>query len=158
MPSTLPAFGDCCLPCESPATVSVPGPQGVSGTNGSDGSDGKNSYTFTTTEFVMPAVGAAVVVEVEDSRGFIVDQFIPVQFAGKMKVTAKPDTTHLTLRNDDYAPDNVVVGAVIPTSSIVGPPLGQPLQSMVYNSTTSTWYMLTFSGAVGEEVLSWEAV
>lgn len=156
MASTLPSFGDCCTPCEDPVTVSVPGPQGPAGSDGSDGSDGTNSYTLVASEFTMPAVGATEIVSVLDSRGFIVGQFVPVQFAGTMVVAGKPDQTHLILENTASATDNVVVGTVIPTDSIVGPPIGTSVQGSVYNATTATWYRLTMTGAVGEEVLAWE--
>lgn len=156
MASTLPSFGDCCTPCEDPVTVSVPGPQGAAGADGADGADGTDSYTLTTAEFIMPAVGATVAVSVGDSRGFIVGQFVPVQFAGTMVVSAKPDQTHLTLENSAAATGNVVAGTAIPVDSIVGPPIGSTVQGSVYNATTMTWYRLTMTGAVGEEVLAWE--
>lgn len=104
----------------------------------------------------MPAVGATENVSVGDSRGFIVGQFVPVQFAGTMRVSGKPDQTHLTLENPASATDNVVAGTIIPVDSIVGPPIGSTVQGSVYNATTATWYRLVMTGPVGEEVLSWE--
>lgn len=98
-----------------------------------------------------------MVVEVGDSRGFIVGQFVPVQFAGTMTVAGKPDQTHITLENPVSATGNVPPGPPeIPTDSIVGPPIGNTVQGNVWNSTTATWYTLTMTGAVGEEVLAWE--
>jgi hypothetical protein len=104
----------------------------------------------------MPAVGDTETVSVGDSRGFIVGQFVPVQFAGTMVVAGKPDTTHITLENSASSTDNVPAGTVIPVDSIVGPPIGSTVQGSVYNQTTATWYRLVMTGAVGEEVLAWE--
>lgn len=155
MASTLPAFGDCCLPCESPVTVSVPGPAGANGTNGTDGTDGTNSYTLTTAQFTMPVIDASVAVEVADSGGFYAGQYLPVQFAGIMTVAGVPDTTHLTLTNSSIFADNVVAGTVIPVSAIVGPATSLSSSGLLFNATTGTYYRLTISGAVGAETFSW---
>lgn len=158
MAATLPAFGDCCLPCESPVTVSVPGPQGPAGADGADGATGTSSYTLLTAQFIMPAVDGTVTVAVEDSRGFFVGQFIAVQFAGTMEVTAKPDTTHLTLKNNAIFGSNVAAGAVIGVGAIVGPPVTPTPLPTILNPTTGTYYELSITGAAGEEILGWAEV
>ena len=133
MAGTLPAFGDCCLPCESPVTVLVPGPAGADGAAGAAGADGDAAYTHLTAQFIMPAIGATVIAAVGSSDGMIVGQYVPVEFGGTMQVTAKPDSQHVTLRNSAECPENVIAGTVIPVGAIVGPPATFNMSGLVWN-------------------------
>lgn len=124
LPTNLP---DCCsAPCEEPAVVNVPGPQGEAGTNGSNGTDGTNAFTDLTAQFTMPAEGANVTINVTDSAWATIGQPVFIQFAGTMQVMAKPSATQLTVNNladtggDEY-PNNAAPGTNIPNGSTVSP-------------------------------------
>lgn len=75
----------------------------------------------------MPAIGAAVVVEVEDtswmvpwsSGGVVMGQVLAVQFAGNLPVSDIIDSTHVELTNLGYA-NNAAAGSVIPAGARVG--------------------------------------
>jgi len=106
-----------CLPPE-PAQGPV-GPVGPQGNPGSDGSNGVNSFTFSVDEFIMPAVGNAVGVNVLNGTWPAPLQILFVQTAGFMQVLANGSTT-LTLKNVG-ADDNAAPGATISTNRQISP-------------------------------------
>jgi hypothetical protein len=103
----------------------IPGAAGAAGAAGTNGANGANSFTDVVTQFLMPTYGASVNVNVGSSAFMSVGQMVYVQFAGYMEVTALPDATHATLKNDGDGsaayPNNAAPGTAIPVSSLIAP-------------------------------------
>lgn len=126
MPSQLASSSGCCQPCDSePIVVNIPGPQGEPGTNGTNGVDGIDSFTYTTAQFVVPALGAWVLVFVDNSD-FLPESvagqfFVSIQGVGYMQVVSV-DGLQLTLQNPAagiLGIPNAVPTTVIPAGSLI---------------------------------------
>jgi len=126
MPSQLVSSSGCCQPCDSePVVVNIPGPQGAAGTNGTNGTNGIDSFTYTTASFFVPALGASVVVPV-DNTDFLPESvagqfFVSVQGLGYMQVTSV-DGLLLTLQNPAAGVlgiANAVPTTLIPSGSLI---------------------------------------
>jgi len=126
MPSQLVSSSGCCQPCDSePVVVNIPGPQGVAGTNGTNGTNGIDSFTYTTAPFFVPALGASVVVPVDNSD-FLPESvagqfFVSIQGLGYMQVTSV-DGLLLTLQNPAAGVlgiANAVPTTLIPSGSLI---------------------------------------
>ena len=135
MPSQLVSSSGCCQPCDSePIVVNIPGPQGAPGTNGTNGTDGIDSFTYTTAPFFVPALGANVVITVDNSS-FLPESiqgqfFVSVQGCGYMQVLDVVGLT-VTLRN--------------PATGILGIPNAIPTTLIPQGS------LITLAGAVGPQ-------
>lgn len=120
MPSQLVSSSGCCQPCDSePVVVNIPGPQGDPGTNGTNGTNGIDSFTYTTAAFFVPALGASVVVAVDNTE-FLPESvagqfFVSIQGLGYMQVTSV-DGLLLTLQNP--APGVLGIANAVPTTLI----------------------------------------
>jgi len=120
MPSQLVSSSGCCQPCDSePVVVNIPGPQGAAGANGTNGTNGIDSFTYTTAAFFVPALGASVVVAVDNTE-FLPESvagqfFVSIQGLGYMQVTSV-DGLLLTLQNP--APGVLGIANAIPTTLI----------------------------------------
>ena len=126
MPSQLVSSSGCCQPCDSePVVVNIPGPQGPAGTNGTNGTDGIDSFTYTTAPFFVPALGASVLVFV-DNTDFLPESvagqfFVSIQGLGYMQVLSV-DGLQLTLQNPAAGVlgiANAVPTTLIPTGSLI---------------------------------------
>jgi hypothetical protein len=126
MPSQLVSSSGCCQPCDSePVVVNIPGPQGAAGTNGTNGTNGIDSFTYTTASFFVPALGASVVVPVDNTE-FLPESvagqfFVSVQGLGYMQVTSV-DGLLLTLQNPAAGVlgiANAVPTTLIPSGSLI---------------------------------------
>ena len=126
MPSQLVSSSGCCQPCDSePVVVNIPGPQGAAGTNGTNGTNGIDSFTYTTAAFFVPALGASVVVAVDNSE-FLPESvagqfFVSIQGLGYMQVTSV-DGLLLTLQNPAAGVlgiANAVPTTLIPSGSLI---------------------------------------
>lgn len=109
----------CGYPTQTCVPTQIPGPQGAAGT-GTNGTDGLSCFTFTLDAFVMPAVDATVDVSVASSIQFAVGEYVWVEIAGEMQITAKSDESHMTLKNTGWT-DNVLPGTNIPPSVEISP-------------------------------------
>ena len=135
MPSQLVSSSGCCQPCDSePVVVNIPGPQGAAGTNGTNGTNGIDSFSYTTAQFFIPALGSSVVVPLS-STSFLPESvagqfFVSIQGVGYMQVT---DVTGLnvTLKN--------------PSSGVLGIPNAVPTTSIPSGS------LVTLAGGVGPQ-------
>ena len=133
MPSQLVSSSGCCQPCDSePVVVNIPGPQGDPGTNGTNGTDGIDSFTYTTAAFFVPALGASVVVPVDNTE-FLPESvagqfFVSIQGLGYMQVTSV-DGLLLTLQN--------------PAAGVLGIANAVPTTLIPQNS------LITLAGAIG---------
>jgi hypothetical protein len=99
--------------------VNIPGPQGAAGTNGTNGTNGIDSFTYTTAAFFVPALGASVVVPVDNTE-FLPESvagqfFVSIQGLGYMQVTSV-DGLQLTLQNP--APGVLGIANAVPTTLI----------------------------------------
>src|SRR6185503_6616349 len=112
MPAALVPPAGCCDPCDcdDPLPAAIPGPQGEPGADGTDGTNGINAYTTLGAGYTMPAELASSNAQVVTSAPFTVNQIVFVQFLGYMQVTAKPDSTHLTLKNLEDAATSAYLG------------------------------------------------
>lgn len=126
MPSQLVSSSGCCQPCDSePVVVNIPGPQGAAGTNGTNGTNGIDSFTYTTAAFFVPALGASVVVAVDNTE-FLPESvagqfFVSIQGLGYMQVTSV-DGLLLTLQNPAAGVlgiANAVPTTLIPPGSLI---------------------------------------
>ena len=135
MPSQLVSSSGCCQPCDSePVVVNIPGPQGAAGTNGTNGTNGIDSFSYTTAQFFVPALGSSVVVPLS-STSFLPESvagqfFVSIQGVGYMQVT---DVTGLnvTLKN--------------PSSGVLGIPNAVPTTLIASGS------LVTLAGGVGPQ-------
>jgi len=117
---------DCCSPCcATVVNVQIPGPEGASGTNGAAGTNGGNSYTISTANFVVPAVGANVTVSVADSSWMVVGEKVVVQGPATFQVISLPTVNSAVLKFMGYV-DDVAVGTTIVAGAAVGPSGSQP--------------------------------
>lgn len=121
---------------------------GSPGNDGAAGADGINAYSATTLNFLIPALGATVVVSVTENSWMMLGQILFVQnggtdSAGYFKVTAKPaDTTFVTLEYLDY-PINTKSGNVVLSGSGISPggvegSLSAPLPNAITDNSTGT--------------------
>ena len=126
MPSQLVSSSGCCQPCDSePVVVNIPGPQGAAGTDGTNGTNGIDSFTYTTAAFFVPALGASVVVAVDNTE-FLPESvagqfFVSIQGLGYMQVTSV-DGLLLTLQNPAAGVlgiANAVPTTLIPSGSLI---------------------------------------
>lgn len=126
MPSQLVSSSGCCQPCDSePIVVNIPGPQGAPGTNGINGTDGIDSFTYTTAPFFVPALGASVLVFVDNTE-FLPESvagqfFVSIQGLGYMQVLSV-DGLQLTLQNPAAGVlgiANAVPTTLIPSGSLI---------------------------------------
>jgi hypothetical protein len=105
--------------------VNIPGPQGAAGVNGTNGTNGIDSFTYTTASFFVPALGASVVVAVDNTE-FLPESvagqfFVSVQGLGYMQVTSV-DGLLLTLQNPAAGVlgiANAVPTTLIPSGSLI---------------------------------------
>jgi hypothetical protein len=105
--------------------VNIPGPQGAAGANGTNGTNGIDSFTYTTASFFVPALGASVVVAVDNTE-FLPESvagqfFVSVQGLGYMQVTSV-DGLLLTLQNPAAGVlgiANAVPTTLIPSGSLI---------------------------------------
>lgn len=117
---------DCCSPCCPTTTVTMtPGPEGIQGTAGVNGINGGSSYTITTANFVVPAVGANVTVSVADSSWMVIGEKVVVQGPATFQVISLPTVNSAVLKFMGYV-DDVAVGATIVAGASVGPSGSQP--------------------------------
>ncbi len=136
MSQALSSPASCCSPCEDQPTTQIPGPpgdsayqvaldQGFVGTEAEwlaslDGADGENAFTALTANFTQPAVDASDDAEVANSDWITVGQDVFLEGGGYYLATAKPDATHVTLKNLGYDA-NAAPASVIPSGSHLGP-------------------------------------
>ena len=95
-----------------------PGPAGPVGPEGPEGDPGINACTLSMAAFTVPAIGASVNVDVEDTTWIVVGQFVWVAGAGgapdkpgALQVTAKLGSNTLRLLN---APSTTATGPAGP--------------------------------------------
>ena len=135
MPSQLVSSSGCCQPCDSePVVVNIPGPQGDPGANGTNGTNGIDSFSYTTAQFFVPALGSSVVVPLSGTS-FLPESvagqfFVSIQGVGYMQVT---DVTGLN------------VTLLNPASGVLGIPNAVPTTSIPSGS------LVTLAGGVGPQ-------
>jgi hypothetical protein len=122
------------MSCTTPYVVNIPGPRGAAGANGTNGTNGVDSFTYTTALFLVPALGANVVVQVDNSS-FLPESiqgqfFVSVQGCGYMQVL---DVVGLSITLRNPAAGVLGVANAIPTTPI---PSGS---------------LITLAGAVGPQ-------
>ena len=105
--------------------VLIPGRPGLPGTNGTNGTNGQSAHTTVNGQFVMPAEGADVVVNVINSDWMVLGQNYGVETAGTMELMSIGSATQITLRNIENTAlslylDNAPAGTVIPDGSDIG--------------------------------------
>lgn len=127
---------NCCNQCPTTETVELPGPEGADGAAGADGTDGINSFTTTSEDFDVPAVGQNVTIDVASSAWMLVDQIVFIPGAGFFVVVSKPTSTSVILTYLDYGfntftGDTVSAGAGVSPGGAEGP--GQTLLPTLSN-------------------------
>lgn len=122
MAETLPNPQDCCQPCSTVVTTTVPGPAGSEGAAGADGTSGKSSTTLVSGigGFTQPASSGTVAVTVSDSSQFSVNSYVFIANGGFYKITAIGSGTQITVQNLGVT-GNVAPGSNIPQNSLISP-------------------------------------
>lgn len=123
---------DCCAPCPQIQTTSIPGVSGNDGSPGLPGADGSSAFTFTTADFIIPAISASVSVTVADNRWMSIGQNVFVQGPANFTVTSKTGTTAVVLTflgyTGDLAPGvTISSGAQVSPGGIQGSTVADPL-------------------------------
>jgi hypothetical protein len=118
--------------CPTPEIVEIPGSPGA---NGSAGTNGLNAFTFTTSDFVVPAKTTGVTIAVLDNTWVSIGQNVFAEGAGFFSVNSKVGTTALSLTYLDYE-SNVNAGATITTGAEVSPAGTQPKITGLGNNAT----------------------
>jgi hypothetical protein len=95
--------------------VQIPG---VEGQNGQNGLDGVSAFTFTTANFVVPAIGSSVTISAIQNAFIAVGQNVFVQGAGTFTCTGLPTTTTIALTYLNYD-SNTAAGSTINTGAKV---------------------------------------
>ena len=104
------SLSDCCSPCCPPVapTINIPG------------STGASAYTFTTANFVVPAVNATVPVSVFDTSMLVVGENVILPGPANFRVTAITSGISVTLQFLNYNGD-VAVGSTISGGALLTP-------------------------------------
>jgi len=114
-----------CTPCcSTPQSVDIPGPEGDAGSNGLDG---ENSFTQSTADFVIPAIGDTVLVPVVSSLWMVEGQVVVFAGPASFQVISLPSSTSVELEFLGYALD-LSPGATITAGTQVSPGGTQPFQ------------------------------
>src|SRR5947208_134938 len=127
MSATLPSFAGCPDEACTPEVVQIPGTPGNDGTNGTNGSNGNPAWTLTAAAFTMPAEGATAASLLVGHSDFIaVGEYVFLQGAGTLLVTAIVDGTHVTLQNPKNTASgrytsNVNPGTVVGSGALLVP-------------------------------------
>lgn len=108
---------------------------------------GQTGFTTTTADFIQPAVGATVTVDVSSSAFMVAGQPILVSNGGNYTVDSTPTGTSVTLQNDG-AGGNASVGATISSGATLTP-TGTPGNS-AYGLFFNYDNTLTVGAASGE--------
>ncbi len=112
----MPATTSCIPCCSTPQVTEIPGPEGP---DGGDGSDGQNAYTLTTSDFLVPAVGATVTASVQSSLWMAIGQVL-IDTGTYFQVVSKATATTVLLKNLGYA-GNTAPGGTIASGSTISP-------------------------------------
>jgi hypothetical protein len=100
--------------------IGPPGPKGDQGDPGNDGGSGSNAFTTTSGDFIQPAVGVGVLINVTDSSWMAVGQVVYINTGGYYKVFNKPNTESVIVTNLGYS-GNAAVGALVSFGRSVAP-------------------------------------
>jgi len=140
MAATIP-----CVPCAATTqSVDIPGSQGIPGTDGSNGID---SFTTTTANFVIPAIGSNVTVSLVDSSWMVTGQNVVFDGPATFEVVSLPGATSATLTFLGYAND-LAPGVTINSGAKVGPAGTQPAITALSVYASGTAYSLTSTPAL----------
>ena len=140
----MPATTSCTPCCVDTQTVNVPG---IEGNPGTDGTNGTNAYTFTTADFTVPAIGATVIVFVDDSGWMVVGQPIFIFGPSNWTVSSITNSTTVVLTFLGLA-GNVAPGATISSGAGVSPGGTQGTLSNLSVYGSGTVYTLTATPAL----------
>lgn len=95
--------GDCSCACPTPTVTAIPGAPGADGAAGAAGTNGINSFTFTSADFVVPAIGSNVTFNVGNSAMFTTGQNIFVTTAGTFEIISFPSATSIEAEYLNYS-------------------------------------------------------
>ena len=121
-----------CKPCcVTPPPVNIPG---ISGADGESGADGVDSFTTTTADFIIPAIGASVVVPVVQALWPVIGQVVVFDGPANFQVISLPTATSMEVEFLGYAQD-LSPGATISAGAKVGPGGVQPFVALTGSDT-----------------------
>jgi hypothetical protein len=140
----MPSTTDCVPCCSEPVVTNVPG---TDGDDGDAGTNGVSSFTTTTADFVIPAVGATVTVAVVTSAWIVLNQNIVFEGPATFQVTAIPGASSVTVQFLGYALD-LAPGITISSGVKVGPAGSQPALTRLSVYAAGTAYQLTNTAAL----------
>lgn len=166
MNQMLASPSDCCRPCPEPLVTNIPGVPGQNGTNGANGAAGQSAWTATTADFVMPAEGGSVTVQVVFNDFIVIGEIIAVGDQGSatfgyFRATNKPNATSVDLTNlkntaSSLYLSNSAVGTTFPAGSVVGAgglqgPTGAAAAGAAPNTAKFLTQTVTPAGALPNE-------
>lgn len=117
MPSTCGCTPTCGVTLQ---TTNVPGIEGPAGVDGAAGEDGIDAFSFTTANFIVPAIGSDVTIPVTSSAWMGIGQVLFIEGQGHFAVVSKPTATSVTATFLGYQGDSTP-GATIATGAQVSP-------------------------------------
>jgi hypothetical protein len=120
----------------------VVGPEGPAGENGING---LNSFTITTADFVVPAIGDSITVLVGNSSWATVSQNIYIAGAGVFQLSSKPGTGSMVLAYLNYQ-GNTHAGETVSAGAGVSPSGTQPAVTLLP--------AISFYGLAGSQALT----
>lgn len=135
------APSNCCQSaCAAVEVIEVPG---VEGDAGLPGDDGQSAFTLTTSNFVVPALAAAVTVTVVSNAWMAVGQTIFIPGAGTFQVASKTGTTTVSLTYLDYVSntetgETINTGTSVVASGVQGPASTGTLPNAITDNSTGT--------------------
>lgn len=112
---------------EGPAGVGIPGPQGqigpqgYRGAQGPQGPPGKNSFSYLSTTFTVPALNTTVQVSVSDTSWMTGGQLLYIPGAGTFTVVGTPTDPHVVTLANSGDPNNSPVGTMIAAGTQISP-------------------------------------
>jgi microcystin-dependent protein len=113
---------------QGPPGAGLPGPQGQIGPPGAVGSPGpvgpagKNSFSFTSAQFSIPAIGvASTLVQVTDSSWMLPGQLVYIAGAGTFTVVGPPPNAFSVYLVNSGDPTDSPVGTIVNAGSQISP-------------------------------------
>lgn len=112
---------------EGPPGIGIPGPQGqigpqgLHGAQGPQGPPGRNSFSYLSQNFTIPALGVTVSQSVTDTSWMTGGQLLYIPGAGTFNVVGTPSNPHIVTLANSGDPTNLAVGTQISAGTLISP-------------------------------------
>lgn len=112
---------------QGPAGVGIPGPQGqigppgAHGAQGPQGPPGRNSFSYLSQRFTVPAIGATLSQSVTDTSWMVAGALLYIPGAGTFSVIGTPTDPHIVTLANSGDPNNAAVGTQVASGTVISP-------------------------------------